>query len=623
VTAERYPKDLTVGIKDFRCCGWEEAIGSSKSQRYSSMWESLSNAARRSMEQGATSEGKVLWLMADACSMMLRPATANEPFRPYYMMAGKRSALPEDFQESDVELFSLIAHEIDNAWLQARLADIVWLLARPRRPDCAILAIDAYRRIPLDAETWIRDGRECWERAVSLTKMVGAGASQRMKEIETAVFSAFENAKVEDGFLALWLANLLATSDLGKGREIHIGKRLEMLARCFDSEGNLQRARKFFGASAKWFQRAGDAARSAEMTVFVAESWVKEGIVRVSSDRPSHIAAASFYENAIQTYRSIPRDQREAHQVDRRLRELHKRLSNAGKRAVAEMAEMSSPPIDITQLIENSRKAVRGKEPIDALRTFANIYSGAQVGKIRELSEKAIRDHPLQALFSATHMSRDGRVIARRPGIRLDDPESDDTQVGIWAEMVKDYGIEIGLIVQARIWPALEVLVLEHRLLEDDFVSLASCSPIIPEGRDRLFGKALFAGFERDFVAALHLLTPQIEHMVRWHLKEAGVRTTNTDSAGIENENGLSTLVELPEVAKIFGDNLCFELKALFCDPFGPNLRNELAHGLLDDERCYSPYAIYAWWLGLRLTFNTFWNARRKMDAEESTNGGA
>jgi len=76
--------------------------------------------------------------------------------------------------------------------------------------------------------------------------------------------------------------------------------------------------------------------------------------------------------------------------------------------------------------------------------------------------------------------------------------------------------------------------------------------------------------------------------------------------------------MELPEVTQIFGEDLSFELKALFCDAFGPNLRNEIAHGLLDDEACHSTYAIYSWWFGLKLVFNTFWNVKRKADVEKS-----
>ena len=67
--------------------------------------------------------------------------------------------------------------------------------------------------------------------------------------------------------------------------------------------------------------------------------------------------------------------------------------------------------------------------------------------------------------------------------------------------------------------------------------------------------------------------------------------------------------MDLPQTEEIFGEDLSFEIKALFCDPFGPNLRNELAHGLLGDRACESTSAIYAWWFGLKLVFNTFWNA--------------
>jgi len=72
-----------------------------------------------------------------------------------------------------------------------------------------------------------------------------------------------------------------------------------------------------------------------------------------------------------------------------------------------------------------------------------------------------------------------------------------------------------------------------------------------------------------------------------------------------------SALMELPEAAQVFGEDLAFEIRALFCDPLGRNLRNELAHGLLDDSECQSPYVAYAWWFGLRLVFNTFWNSLR------------
>ena len=56
-----------------------------------------------------------------------------------------------------------------------------------------------------------------------------------------------------------------------------------------------------------------------------------------------------------------------------------------------------------------------------------------------------------------------------------------------------------------------------------------------------------------------------------------------------------------------FGEDLTYEIKALFCDPMGPNLRNNVAHGLLNDQQANSVEAVYAWWLGLQLVFNAYW----------------
>lgn len=609
---ERYPEQTTATIESLRNSGWREALASGDREGYSSMWQSLSAAARTAIEKGLLQEGKGLWLLADACSMMLTPSSINEPFKPFMVMNGRRSSLPIDFQRQDVDLFAAFAEEVDDPWLQGRLADLVWLLIERRSPKYALLAIDAYRQLPLDSETWIRGSRECWQRAISLALMLKAGAGDRLKEVEAAFIVAFENSKKEDGYLALWLSDTLASQRLGYTHRPGIAAKLEAMARAFDIDGDLHRARDYFDAASRWFQQTGSVDKAAEMTACLAEGWVKEAVARLSSEQPSNMVAASFYENAIQTYRNIPRSERNTHRVDERIAELHKHLSDAGAKSLDEMGRITSPKIDISEIVETAINAVKGKSTLDALAAFANIYCGARAKKIREFSEKMLQEHPLQALFSATHMSRDGRIIAKRPGMGFGDVDSAEYKATLWAEMVKHYGMELGLIVQGKIWPALEVLRLEHRLRADDFIVVANCSPIVPTDRKRLFGQALFAGYDNDFVVALHILVPQIEHMVRWHLKNAGVKTTTLNKDGIENENGLSTLMELPEVTQIFGEDLAFEFKALFCDAFGPNLRNELAHGLLADKECQSTYAIYAWWLGVKIVFNTFWNAARK-----------
>ncbi|MFN3629800.1 MAG: hypothetical protein ACK4XK_07030, partial [Casimicrobiaceae bacterium] len=118
---------------------------------------------------------------------------------------------------------------------------------------------------------------------------------------------------------------------------------------------------------------------------------------------------------------------------------------------------------------------------------------------------------------------------------------------------------------QGQIVPALSTLVQEHTIGKADLAQLMSLAPIVPPGRVDQFAKGLWEGFEGDFASAIYLLAPQVENLARWHLKQVGVKTTNLDKDGIENEVGLSTLVEMPELRPLFDEDTVFEMRALFC----------------------------------------------------------
>jgi hypothetical protein len=61
----------------------------------------------------------------------------------------------------------------------------------------------------------------------------------------------------------------------------------------------------------------------------------------------------------------------------------------------------------------------------------------------------------------------------------------------------------------------------------------------------------------------------------------------------------------MQEAVAVFGQDKLFELKALFANSIGPNLRNEVAHGLLTDNAAYSASPVYAWWMLLRMVIHS------------------
>ena len=48
---------------------------------------------------------------------------------------------------------------------------------------------------------------------------------------------------------------------------------------------------------------------------------------------------------------------------------------------------------------------------------------------------------------------------------------------------------------------------------------------------------------------------------------------------------------------------MVFDLRGLLTAKFGCNFRNDIAHGLEDEEGFEQPYAEYIWWLVLRWLF--------------------
>ena len=606
-TRDSYVEDNFEDILDaLEDCGWEAVVDNVSYKGYTSLSDALHKSATKAASEDREAHAKVLRLLGEACSMMLSPDKPNEPFEPLVRIGGSRSTMPDDFTDSEIDFFAHIVDSIDKPALKGRLADLVWLLRQPRNVKFALDAIGSYMQVPLDVDNWFGDGEQCWKRAIGLCRMIGPTCADHLDQIETSMIETLESTTTGDKFFGHRLADTLWSEGLGRSNSADIAAKLGSLAKGFDSIGDFHASGRFYNAAARWFRSSGDDEKAIDVTVDEAEAFVSDATARMSSNSPSHGVAASFVEDAIQVYRTVPRDQRGRHDVDQRIQELKLRLSEHGERAQEEMVTVRGDKIDVGDTMQKARDAVRGKPVHEALKAFADLHR-INVRELREAAIKNLSHTPFLASIPKVYSSHDGRVIARTPGISGSVPSVDD-EAEILGQMNRvEYPTRVGIIVQAMILPSLDVLTMEHRVRTLDLIDLARRSPIVPIGREVLFGRALAHGFNRDFATSIHLLAPQIEHMVRVPLKIAGVSTSHLDKDGIETENGLSALIDLPQTMASFGEDLTYEIKALFCDQMGPNLRNNIAHGLLNDQQANSVEAVYAWWLGLQLVFNAYW----------------
>lgn len=573
---------------------------SAAQQGYVEVWSILRAAHVAASEAGDKRWAEILNPIVKAASMSLVPGNAAQPFRPLIELSTGRSALPDDLSMEEVRIAGEIASHISNPLLAARLHDIAWLRLMPRDPQHALQAIDAYRSIPLTEENWINDGGDCWIRAISLAKMVRIAAGERVSEIEAALEGALFSASAADGHFALRLADTLKHHRFMRDSREKVADHLRKIGDEVALSNDFHRARDYLEAAAEWFKLSGNVESEAATHVAVANQICADAALRVASEEPSHMASAALLEEAIHTLRKIPNAQRGRHGINEKIDRLRLQQRDESEKSRKEMGTFTTDPMDITELVKQAEAAVSGKPFRDAIAALVS-FPISNFSRSREDAVRQLAANPFSSMFGGTVVGRNGQVVAKVSGFNIANPDSQENEPAIHAQMVRSQTMLLGLRVSALILPALDILRREHRVPLNAMVQLAERSPVVPPGRAYIIGLGLHYGFEHQWPAALHLLVPQVEHLIRFHLNSDGVVTTMMDQTGVVNEVGLSTLMTYPEVDQKFGPDLSFEIKSLFCDHFGPNLRNELAHGLLSDAEIQSAESVYSWWFMLRL----------------------
>jgi hypothetical protein len=582
----KYPKDLIVTIDDFNSMRCNDILNSLNEENYSEYWSNLSKLARKKSDIGDLKSSKILWILADLCSMMLVPDSKNEPFKPFATSNNGRSAMPEDFTDDEISFLEEIIVVCENYKVKSRIADFLWLVKRDIK--YIEIAVENYQLFSLSYDEILNDSKDAWGRAIRLSLWT----RKPLEDIQKTVLQEFFTASEEDGYHLLWLHNLLNICQIEEEYHEDIYQKLEKFAIIFRDKDEAKKARDYFRASQCWIE---DEVKQVELTIKIAEMYALEATLL------NTMASAKLYEKSIQEYRNVPRRFRDTNNIDEMIYKLQEEMKDANLQSLDEMQKFTLPSIDLREIIDFSRDFVSGLEFKSALLHLANVQSTVTVDKLRKQAIKNFSKFPLQNILGITHLSSDGRVVSKRDGMGFFQKESKEYEVAIFQNMVQDYYLDIGLIVQGAIIPAYEQILLEHRVTKEDLYSLCQESSAVPSYRIRLWTDGLYFGFEYDFITAIHLLIPQVEHLVRVKMKEAGIVTTVLDREGVETEKGLSSLLDDTNIDKVFDENFIFELKALLTENSGVNLRNSIAHGLISYNQLQSIQVIYMWWFCLRI----------------------
>jgi hypothetical protein len=499
---------------------------------------------------------------------------------------------PASLTDEEVELLREFAGEATDPELRARFADYLWLKTRDR--NYGEIAVDNYLSSALrlrDPEKWPGcAGR--YERAAALAASLGKKNARYTRTIET-IEEYLAELKGEDPlFLSEYLMSILL--DQKQGDRLRYAALAEKCALAAEQRGNFYLALHYWNLKVRWHAALKDTEGERNARIAAAESVVKDGETRIHGERRSFLAAADFVQRGLAMLQKAGAPQE-------RINELAVRLKEYQARSLSELKPLGAK-FDATELVNEARAAVAGKSLSEAITAFVDLPHLPKRDSVRREVLKRAKKFVFSHLFGETQVNSEGAAIAGRGSVSGDEVDETDN---VLALMYQDVVHSFGLQAQTTIGPAWRQVQDEHVIREQDMSVIVHQSWFVPPSREPLFARGLAAGFNGDLMTAIHLLVPQIEPTIRWQLQHRGVNTMRLNRDGYHEERDLNQLLAMPEAKEFLSDRVHFALTAILTSRFGYNLRNNLAHGLVEPPECDSVICLFFWALVLLVCVRT------------------
>lgn len=548
------------------------------------------------------SAGRVFAMLAAITAMHFKPAEPTEPYGPMMTLAdGRRTAIPSDFRGPPVDVLAAMAARSTNAVLRARLADISWLLER-KRAAMGMLAIGSYvdtvQKVDRGElafrgtdETGVLDHRtkEQLQRALQIGRAIG-WEKDESRAARDLVARLWKQAAEKQASVPLqWFAGL--DLDFGVSEPVDIALSVEgVLAKLSPGDCSLA-VQGLWRLAARAYHFSKHSDDKFRCLSSAAECLVSEADAAEKGSR-SALLVAHLLSSAIAALHGIPGKKA-------RRTELHHRLIDVQARVSDDMSTFSHE-MDLRDAAESVQNVLKGANLADKLFIMAALPRSPSPEQLVKDATEAIREHPLSSIFAASHLDDEGKVTHRTAGASF----KDANHQAIARQIAQSESIRRKVIAAGQIEAARQAIVQEHFLSDDIFTAVLRLSPFVPPDVLATFARGFLRFFQGDFIAATYILVPLLENSLRYVLKGRGYEVTVFDDATqTQQDRTISSLFEQmrAELDEVFTKPITTEVDNLFLSAPGPQLRHDVAHGLMHDGTPYGSDAVYACALIFRL----------------------
>ncbi|HZL83261.1 MAG TPA: DUF4209 domain-containing protein [Candidatus Deferrimicrobium sp.] len=550
---------------------------------------------QRAQEAGkahdSRTEAVYTFLGAVASPELKLETPSRDPFVPAADLQYSRTPLPEDFSADELHVIKQLIETVQDAELRSRLADILWV--RQGDASVASLAVDSYLSSALhlkDVVQWA-DGYDRLKRSFDIAVFLGKETKAYRKTIDYLQKQLSEFGAEEPTPWWAKLINLLL--DAGEGNASRFASICGTSAQRCETAGQWETARLYWQVKARCETAAGQDKNRELALKRASDTYVRQADVVQSEAQPVTDHALELMRSAMESLAKVPGNEQAVIELKKQVDALELKRNDAPMKKPSRM-----DPAGITQW---ARDQVKSKDLRAALVALANLAETPKPAELEEQVDAKTGRMPFQYLISTVGMDQEGKASSHTPAAFTGDTREIRTAKD--AELYQEAARNRQIAVLALLDPARRQVLSDHVVRLDDWRAFTTDNPFVPVGREEIFARGMDAGMNGDFLVAVSLLTPQVENAVRIVLKKAGVVTSKIDMRNVEQERVLGALLDMDDAERVFGRDLMFDLRGLLVEKFGSNMRNELAHGLLDLDDFKGPDAEYLWWCALRLMF--------------------
>lgn len=511
-------------------------------------------------------DADVLFALSEVLSMGY--SERDDAYLPRFAMAdGRRSFAMEDLDDDGIEILKECLPFIEQPRIKAQLSDIIWVKTK----DYTYARIAVAANLELfdklyDPCEWV----DCY-RAIYRAFLIALRLGRKGSDFSNVICRIDKAIRDMDGtdplVLSLRLIYLVVP---------HVGKN--------DLEHYLKLSQKIFLRAKEGGARGRGIIETAhDVIIELLKKLNRSGEIRTAK-----LVLAGYYEElasalAEQPHQALQLLQKAYNLYDKQLdKEKIITIRTSMERCQrAAMGEMSSIPMeyDATTIREEIGSWFKGLSIQERIVEFGRVATIYDIEKVKQGVLEDSGKYIVTSLFSQRLLDSEGHLLKIIPPLDLQDPQKDE---GVFRAHMLSY------VTDRRNWDESIVLRIAYDQLRNqgcislnDLAFLVDRNAAIPDERKEIVKRGLQLGLNGELYAAMHILLPQMENIIRELVKMCGDTVTFLKEDGTEEFKPLSELLESRDLKESYDENFLFTLSTLLNERGGPNLRNKNAHGFL------------------------------------------